>query len=70
MLFSVMHATLRFHDTTPQGRLLNRFGRDAEIVDNEIAWKVGALNSAVGGLLVSVLTVMCVPLGSRAQMAL
>ncbi|CAK5284084.1 unnamed protein product, partial [Mycena citricolor] len=58
MLFSVMHATFRFHDTTPQGRLLNRFGRDAEIVDNEIAWKVGALNSAVGGLLVSVLTVI------------
>ena len=27
LLFVVVHATFRFHDTTPQGRMLNRFGK-------------------------------------------
>ncbi|KAJ7134728.1 hypothetical protein C8R44DRAFT_610315 [Mycena epipterygia] len=47
-----------FHDTTPLGKRL--FGRDIEIVDNQIAWSITALNSALGGFFVSVVTVLSV----------
>ncbi|KAJ7695669.1 hypothetical protein B0H17DRAFT_1158809 [Mycena rosella] len=51
LLESVVRATFRFHDTTPQ---------DIEIVDNQIAWSVTAFNGAVGGFIVSVMTVVTV----------
>ncbi|KAJ7025345.1 multidrug resistance-associated ABC transporter [Mycena alexandri] len=60
LLQSVVGATFRFHDTTPLGRMLNRFGRDVEIIDNQIVWSVSALTSAIGGLFVSVMTVLVV----------
>ncbi|KAK4686614.1 hypothetical protein P7C73_g3512, partial [Tremellales sp. Uapishka_1] len=37
MLESVLFATLRFHDTTNRGRLLNRFGKDIEGLDSATA---------------------------------
>ena len=37
MLQSVLFATLRFHDTTSRGRLLNRFGKDIEGLDSSMA---------------------------------
>ncbi|KAF9258654.1 hypothetical protein L218DRAFT_1004797 [Marasmius fiardii PR-910] len=33
LLEKVVRATFRFHDTTPQGRMLNRFGKDMETID-------------------------------------
>ncbi|KAJ7784449.1 hypothetical protein B0H16DRAFT_1492535 [Mycena metata] len=60
LLTSVVGATFRFHDTTPLGRMLNRFGRDVEIIDNQIVWSISALTSAIGGLFVSVMTVLVV----------
>ncbi|KAJ8489168.1 hypothetical protein ONZ45_g13681 [Pleurotus djamor] len=43
LLETVVRATFRFHDTTPQGRMLNRFGK--------------AINSSMATLLASILTV-------------
>ncbi|KAF9349549.1 hypothetical protein BGX26_012171 [Mortierella sp. AD094] len=37
LLFSVVHAPLRFFDTTPVGRIMNRFSRDFETVDASIS---------------------------------
>ena len=37
MLETVLFATLRFHDTTSRGRLLNRFGKDVEGLDSSMA---------------------------------
>ncbi|WVQ79183.1 hypothetical protein IAT38_001279 [Cryptococcus sp. DSM 104549] len=37
MLEKVLFATLRFHDTTSRGRLLNRFGKDVEGLDSSTA---------------------------------
>lgn len=37
MLKSVLFSTLRFHDTTSRGRLLNRFGKDIEGLDSSTA---------------------------------
>jgi ABC-type multidrug transport system fused ATPase/permease subunit len=36
LLWSVLRAPMSFHHRTPQGRLLNRFGRDMESVDTEL----------------------------------
>ena len=37
LMHSVMHAKFRFFDTTPLGQLMNRFSKDIENVDQEIA---------------------------------
>jgi len=37
-LNGVLHSTLRFFDSTPMGRVLNRFSRDMEGVDDHLSW--------------------------------
>ena len=67
MLETVLFASVRFHDTTSRGRLLNRFGKDLEGVDSSLADNLGktimygcnvivtfASIAAVGGLPFSV----------------
>jgi ABC-type multidrug transport system fused ATPase/permease subunit len=39
-LSGVLAAPLRFFDSTPTGRILNRFARDLEAVDDELSWSV------------------------------
>lgn len=38
LLKAVLHAPLRLFDTTPSGRILNRFARDTQAIDDELAW--------------------------------
>jgi ABC-type multidrug transport system fused ATPase/permease subunit len=38
LLASVTRAKLRFFDTTPIGRIMNRFSKDMETVDQETSW--------------------------------
>ncbi|KAG1687443.1 Canalicular multispecific organic anion transporter 1 [Nymphon striatum] len=38
MLTSLMKSPVSFFDTTPVGRILNRFTKDMEILDNELLW--------------------------------
>ena len=37
MLDRIVHAPMRFFDTTPVGRILNRFGKDIATIDTELA---------------------------------
>ncbi|KAJ7579704.1 hypothetical protein C8J56DRAFT_281572 [Mycena floridula] len=57
LLVTVVRATFRFHDTTPQGRMLNRFGKDIETIDSSLAGSIEAVNFALAGFLSSILTV-------------
>jgi ABC-type multidrug transport system fused ATPase/permease subunit len=38
MLRAVLRAPLRLFDSTPSGRILNRFARDTQAIDDELAW--------------------------------
>ncbi|KAJ7125217.1 multidrug resistance-associated ABC transporter [Mycena epipterygia] len=57
LLVSVVRATFRFHDTTPQGRMLNRFGKDIETIDSSLASSLQQVNSSLAGFIASLLTV-------------
>ncbi len=63
-LRGVMNATLRFFDSTPMGRILNRFARDMEAVDDHLSWNIEqsfkSLAQTIGSLvlIVSVLPVV------------
>ncbi|KAJ7105197.1 multidrug resistance-associated ABC transporter [Mycena epipterygia] len=57
LLVSVVRATFRFHDTTPQGRMLNRFGKDIETIDYSLANSLQNVNSSLAGFVASLLTV-------------
>ncbi|KAF9438945.1 hypothetical protein BGZ76_002608 [Entomortierella beljakovae] len=36
LLISVIHAPIRFFDTTPVGRIINRFSKDFEVIDGQL----------------------------------
>ena len=42
LLETVLFAQIRFHDTVSRGRLLNRFGKDFEDIDSDLADDVGS----------------------------
>ena len=58
LLKTVVRATMRWHDVTPQGRMLNRFSKDVETVDTSLASTLQQVNSSLALFAVSVLTVM------------
>jgi len=57
LLVSVVRATMRWHDTTPQGRMLNRFSKDIETVDSSLASSLQAVNSSLATFAASIITV-------------
>ncbi len=48
MLTRVLHAPCSFYDSTPQGRILNRFSSDVNQVDHTLPF---AMNEVFGGLV-------------------
>uniref|UniRef100_A0A8H7XII1 Multidrug resistance-associated ABC transporter n=1 Tax=Psilocybe cubensis TaxID=181762 RepID=A0A8H7XII1_PSICU len=60
LLVTVVRATFRFHDTTPQGRMLNRFGKDVETIDSSLAGSLQAVNSSLMGFFAAIITVAVV----------
>ncbi|KAF8998322.1 hypothetical protein BDZ89DRAFT_1148153 [Hymenopellis radicata] len=60
LLVTVVRATFRFHDTTPQGRMLNQFGKDIETIDSSLAGSMQAVNSSLASFFVSILNVAVV----------
>eukprot|EP00796_Vickermania_ingenoplastis_P006502 gene6502-4684_t len=64
MLRSVSCATMEFFDTTPQGRLLNRFSRDIDVTDGQLISAMIGFLECVCGMLSS----MCIMLISSPWM--
>ncbi len=63
MLAGVLKAPVRFFDTTPVGRLLQRFSRDLESVDVQLQWSFEAAVQSLFQIIVSLtLIVVSVPL--------
>jgi ABC-type multidrug transport system fused ATPase/permease subunit len=63
MLSSILRAPVRFFDTTPVGRLLQRFSRDLEAVDTQLQWSFEAAVQCLIQILVALsLIVFSVPL--------
>ncbi|KAG6864482.1 hypothetical protein C0991_009205 [Blastosporella zonata] len=60
LLVTVVRATFRFHDTTPQGRMLNRFGKDIETIDSSLAGSLQAVNSSLANFFASIILVAVV----------
>ncbi|TFK44030.1 multidrug resistance-associated ABC transporter [Crucibulum laeve] len=60
LLGTIMRGSFRFHDTTPQGRILNRFGSDFDTIDSSIAWSIQTMNNVITNLLAAVITVAVV----------
>ncbi|KAJ8487830.1 hypothetical protein ONZ51_g3940 [Trametes cubensis] len=60
LLRTVVRATMRWYDVTPQGRLLNRFSKDIEIIDATLSPTLQSINYFMALFLVSVVTVIVV----------
>lgn len=58
MTKSVLHTTMSFLDTTPVGRVLNRFSRDTEVLDTELGNQLRlasySLSSIVGVIILCI----------------
>ncbi|KAI0372366.1 multidrug resistance-associated ABC transporter [Pilatotrama ljubarskyi] len=60
LLRTVVRATMRWHDVTPQGRMLNRFSKDVETVDTSLASTLQSVNQSLALFAVSMITVIVV----------
>ncbi|TFK50640.1 multidrug resistance-associated ABC transporter [Heliocybe sulcata] len=60
LLVAVVRATMRWHDVTPHGRMLNRFSKDIETVDSSLSSSLQSVNSSLAILFASVITIIVV----------
>ncbi|GBE87310.1 ATP-dependent bile acid permease [Sparassis crispa] len=60
MLRTVVRAPMRWHDVTPQGRMLNRFSKDIETVDSSLASSLQYVNTSLASFAASIITVVVV----------
>jgi len=59
-LAGVLGAPLRFFDSTPTGRILNRFARDLEVVDDELSWSIEQACRTAANLLATLFLILSV----------
>ena len=60
LLVTVVRATMRWHDVTPTGRMLNRFSRDIETIDSSLAQSLQTVNSAASGFIQAVIVIVVI----------
>lgn len=60
LLDSMVGATMRFHDTTPTGRMLSRFAKDINVIDSSIAPSLQSFLVNVATLIAAIVTVSTV----------
>ncbi|EYC24795.1 hypothetical protein Y032_0013g2112 [Ancylostoma ceylanicum] len=54
ILKNILHSPMLFFDTTPIGRILNRFGKDVDTVDNRLPEAVGELTLTGADIAVTI----------------
>lgn len=57
LLTRIIHAPMRFFDTTPVGRILNRFGKDVSTIDLQIARSASFLIECVTAIIASTVVI-------------
>ncbi|EEQ89112.1 ATPase [Blastomyces dermatitidis ER-3] len=63
LLKAMTHAKFRFFDSTPLGRLMNRFSKDLQAVDQEVAaTAIGMLHSLASVILIVILISVITPM--------
>ncbi|KAG0213872.1 hypothetical protein BGX28_003296 [Mortierella sp. GBA30] len=63
LLVTIIRAPIRFFDTTPVGRLLNRFSKDFEVIDGQMISKMVTMLLNVLGVIAVVLLISLVTPG-------
>ena len=62
LLHAVMHAKFKFFDSTPLGQLMNRFSKDVEAIDQEVApVAIGMLHCLASVILIVILISVITP---------
>ncbi|KDQ16443.1 hypothetical protein BOTBODRAFT_186497 [Botryobasidium botryosum FD-172 SS1] len=57
LLATVIHAPMRWFDTTPTGRILNRFSKDVETVDSSLSSSIRTTSQWIASFTAAILTV-------------
>ncbi|BFZ19578.1 hypothetical protein BsWGS_22617 [Bradybaena similaris] len=60
MLFNILRSPMSFFDTTPGGRIVNRFSRDIEVIDNTLP---ATLKQTFGGIIRVLSTIITICYG-------
>ena len=59
MLSCILRAPMEFFDTTPTGRILNRFAKDMKVIDSQLFYILSDIGTS-GMLVLSVFFVICI----------
>ncbi|XP_053393097.1 multidrug resistance-associated protein 1-like isoform X3 [Mercenaria mercenaria] len=63
LLYNIARSPMSFFDTTPMGRILNRFGKDVDVLDNMLAFIIrGVIMCFLGVISVPIIIGMSTPL--------
>ncbi|KAH9499738.1 Canalicular multispecific organic anion transporter 1 [Bulinus truncatus] len=57
LLENVMRSPMSFFDTTPLGRIVNRFSRDVEVIDNALPGTMKQSLNCIGRVLTTIVTI-------------
>jgi ABC-type multidrug transport system fused ATPase/permease subunit len=60
LLGTVLRSTVRFFDTTPLGRIINRFSKDIETIDGSLSSSLSTIMFYVGNLIFAVVVVAAI----------
>lgn len=57
LLSNIFHSPMSFFDTTPQGRIISRFSKDIEVIDNTIPYSLKQLLMFLSGVIGTLLVI-------------